>query len=217
MRKHLVKRLLEWMTDLSLPGEEQVGFRVGSSMLDHSLTLMFLAGKYYLHFHGKLIVAFIDLRGAFDSISRSLLWNKLGSKGLDPHLLFLVCKLHSDNSCQVRVNNKGLLTKDISVSKGMKQGCVLAPALLIYPCQIYQTILPQLNIMLLSSVPLLLYADDIVLLSTTKSGLIQLLSAIVDFCSKSDLTINTDKSKILIFSKSWKPTSLFGLQQPTTR
>ena len=83
---------------------------------------------------------------------------------------------------------------------------------LIYSCQInlpdhiaiIEHHAPRMNSY---SVPLLLYTDDTVLLSTTKSGLIELLSAFADFCSKNDLTINTDKSKILTVSKSWKCTS----------
>ena len=47
----------------------------------------------------------------------------------------------------------------------------------------------------------LLYADDIVLMSETEEGLQNGLSMLSDYCKSSKLVINTDKSKVMIFKK----------------
>ena len=51
-------------------------------------------------------------------------------------------------------------------------------------------------------VPLLLYADDIVFLASSQSELLQLLDIFNDFCTTYELTINMDKTEVLVFSRS---------------
>ena len=55
---------------------------------------------------------------------------------------------------------------------------------------------------------LLLYADDTVLLSENSVDLQNLLNVFVDYCDKWQLKINTDKTKVLIFSKGRIPNNL---------
>ena len=55
--------------------------------------------------------------------------------------------------------------------------------------------LDQLNIFLL------MFADDTVLLSETKDGLQDLLKELENCCKQSNLTVNIDKTKVMIFRK----------------
>jgi hypothetical protein len=48
-------------------------------------------------------------------------------------------------------------------------------------------------------VPLLLYADDLVLISTTQSGLQRLMDRLERFCEDRRLTVNIEKTKTLVF------------------
>ena len=48
-------------------------------------------------------------------------------------------------------------------------------------------------------VPLLLYADDLILMSTSKEGLQRQLDALAAFCEQRQLTVNLGKTKIVIF------------------
>jgi len=50
----------------------------------------------------------------------------------------------------------------------------------------------------------LLYADDIVLLSSSKDGLQQCINSIKQFTNKWNLSINTEKTKVVIFNKEGK-------------
>lgn len=196
------------MSTSNLPGKEQIGFRPNHSTIDHCMVLAFLAEKY-THFQGgKLYVAFIDLCKAFDSIDRQLLWMKLQNWGIDQRLLFLLRKFHSQNTCQVRFDSKGSLTPKILVGKGVKQGCILAPSLF----NLFLADLPahltgiegHAPILNTNPIPILLYADDALVLSRSKIGLKRYLKAFSSYCTMNCLNINFNKSKILIFSKSQK-------------
>ena len=48
---------------------------------------------------------------------------------------------------------------------------------------------------------LLLYADDITIFSETTEGLQKGLDILKEYCTKWKLTVNTDKSKIIVFRK----------------
>ena len=52
---------------------------------------------------------------------------------------------------------------------------------------------------------LLFYADDCVLLSESPEGLQLLIDDLRSYCSKWKLTINTHKSKIIVFKKGNRP------------
>ena len=52
-----------------------------------------------------------------------------------------------------------------------------------------------------TEVKFLLYADDLVLLSSTEKGLQQNLALVEDFCQNWTLTVNLKKTKIMIFQK----------------
>lgn len=82
--RYILNKLTSWADSIGLPGREQIGFQPGASTMDHVFTLSFLASKYSEHHGTKLYLAFIDLRGAFDSTDRNILWRKLIKWGIDP-------------------------------------------------------------------------------------------------------------------------------------
>jgi len=55
-----------------------------------------------------------------------------------------------------------------------------------------------------TSLNILLYADDIVLLSQSKEGLQSSLNILHNFCSSWKLQVNTSKSKIIVFNSNGK-------------
>ena len=58
-----------------------------------------------------------------------------------------------------------------------------------------------------SSVSHLLYADDLLLLSTTAEGLQHNINKVEDFCKQWGLSINVDKTKIMVSSKTGRTTA----------
>ena len=61
------------MVNENIIGPEQIGFRKGNTTTAHCMVLSTLAEKYSKPKKGKLFVAFIDFKSAFDSIQREKL------------------------------------------------------------------------------------------------------------------------------------------------
>ena len=60
-----------------------------------------------------------------------------------------------------------------------------------------------------TAVPLLLYADDLVLISTSQKGLQALIDRLASFCEKRGLSVNVEKTKVVVFgSRSMLKNSL---------
>jgi len=98
------------------------------------------------------------------------------------------------------------MSPEITSTIGVKQGCPLSPTLFgLYIDEISEFVdrmggpgAPLAGIL----IPLLLYADDIVLISDSAEGLQRHLDALQDFCLQRDLTVNLGKTKVMVFNTS---------------
>ncbi len=106
---------------------------------------------------------------------------------------------------QSSINAKEFYSEIFPVKVGTMQWCNLSPSL--FNC--YLNNIPKLLDKISAAQPTLanakvsclIYADDLVLISKTKSGPQNLISATERYCNKCQLTINVDKTKILIVHK----------------
>ena len=71
----LNRRIGNFVVEYRLLGEEQAGFRVGYSTVDHIFTLHAIIEQYKAR-KKQLYCAFVDYRKAFDSVRRAILWSK---------------------------------------------------------------------------------------------------------------------------------------------
>ena len=97
----------------------------------------------------------------------------------------------------------GLEAPDDVKKESLRQGCVLSPLLFnIYIDDMKNIFTEDCDPIDLDGTPInhLLYADDLIVMSTTSEGLKSSLRRIEEFYSKWKLTINIDKSKCLIFN-----------------
>ena len=106
--------------------ETQCGFRRGRSTMDMIFCLKQVQEKC-IEQNMPLYVVFIDFSKAFDTVSRQGLWQILKKYGCTEKFVSLIEALHT--GMQSNVTMSGSVCKDFSVSKGVKQGCVLAPTL----------------------------------------------------------------------------------------
>ncbi|CAM9863416.1 unnamed protein product, partial [Heterosigma akashiwo] len=91
---------------------------------------------------------------------------------------------------------------------GVRQGCVLSPAIfnlfinrLVALIKDHSDELSGITVGDLI-VYILLYADDVVLLASSRQELQVLLNILQDFCDKSGMSVNLKKSKIVLFKGS---------------
>lgn len=201
----LNKRLYGWLEDNDKIAETQAGFRKGYSTTDHVFTLYAITQKYLSQRGGKVYVAFIDLRKAFDSVKRDTLLNMLCSAGVSSTFVNAVKAIYSKVVSCVRVN--GEFTDMFDCPQGLRQGCVLSPTLFSIIINEFATSVAnegKHGIQLLPGLIelfILLFADDLALMSCSPHGLQVQLDCVHRLCMELGLNINTDKSKIMVFRK----------------
>jgi len=66
---------------------------------------------------------------AFDSVDRNALWKALRARGIPDTLLHLIEDIHTHTGATVRIGNK--FSRRFATTSGVRQRCVLAPALFL--------------------------------------------------------------------------------------
>lgn len=202
----LNNRLMVYLEDNELLVDEQNGFRRQRSCLDHIFSL-----NSVIQNNNSTFVTFIDLQKAFDTVDRELLQYCLLTHGIDGNFYHTIISLYSNTESCVRLNDK--YTDWFRCSVGVRQGDNLSPtlfALFINDLAVKLKTLnkgAQINNYNLS---LLLYADDIALISHSENDMQHMLDTVDAWCRKWRLRINSQKSKVVHFRKNRSKRSNFN-------
>ena len=151
---------------------------------------------------GKLYSCFVDFRKAFDSVIHPGLQIKLKELNINGKFYDILSSLYNKSRVCVPL---GEHRTDLFESKvRVRQGDVLSPNLF----KIFINDLPSYlndtpDPVFVNDLPLncLMYADDIVLLSTTPAGLQDKLNKLHKFCEDWCLEVNVSKTKVLFINK----------------
>ena len=150
----------------------------------------------------KLYVCFVDFKSAFDTVWRKALLYKLMKNGICGNFINIIDSMYSNVLYRIKVD--GFLSPPIKSNVGVKQGCVLSPLLFnLFLSDLPDIFTPECDPIKLHDTVLncLMFADDLVIISQSATGLQKCLNNLQQYCSKWCLTINIDKTKIIIFSK----------------
>ena len=107
---------------------EQSGLTLGRSTIDRIFTLNTII-QSRKEFQKPLWLAFVDLKGAFDSVDCMALWKLLRSLGLHSKVVDLMEGVYTDTY----VNVDGVMSDWFAIGNGVRQGCRIAPDLFIGP------------------------------------------------------------------------------------
>ena len=157
----------------------------------------------------------MDFEKAFDTVDRDVLWAVLANIGVRGHFLKCLQSLYGVDSAAVRTAQG--ISGAFRCFQGVQQGSPLSPLLfgLLFDClhKVLKAVpgncAPSLAAYCFTAagskwpmskpVPLLLYADDLAILSTRAEGLQSMLDALQDFSQKRRLTVNLKKTEVLVF------------------
>jgi hypothetical protein len=150
--------------------------------------------------------AFIDFAKAFNSVYRQGLWYKLIKIGCTGKMLRIIRSLYSKVRYSVRGHHG--TTELFLTMLGLQQGAILSPYLFaFFVNDLVDTILEYftdgIGIQVEGyNIPLLMYADDMILMSDSSQGLQELLDVFHDYCSKWKLKVNLNKSSVLVCNRN---------------
>ncbi len=173
----LNQRLSSWTELHDLRARGQAGFRTDHRTSDNVYILRTLIDQAKANINvkkRKLYTCFVEFPKAFDTIPRDLLWHRLEQLGVTGRFLEAVKGMYSKVEVAIKTRD-GLLARIFFSTLGVKQGCPLSPTLFGLYIDELESLLqkggcdaPRLaGIMAI----VLLYADDIVLISETAAGL----------------------------------------------
>ena len=191
--------MCEWADRVGALSDLQGGFREGRGTLDQIFILNEIVTSR-TEASKPTFTTFIDVAKAYDTVWRPGLWRKLQLAGLDPQVLDMLRSMF--RSVVRRVMIGANTSVEFEVPHGVPQGSVLSPFL-------YAAYINGLHAALRAKglgvwvygrlVPLLLYADDIILLSESPEGLSASLRVLDEYARKWRFTINLGKSNALVF------------------
>ena len=200
--------------------EEQAGFRAGRSTMDGISTLTNILNNAF-EFDVPTHACFIDLRKAYDTVNRPAMWRILQKTNLSKKTQRLLQDLHTGTRACVKAY--GEQSDFFEVNRGVRQGCVLAPALFNifldhvvrvaldgchHGVHLRYTVNNEIRIRPIRQgerdalVQILLYADDMVLMCDTTQGLVEMVTRLDAVTQQWGLDISQPKTKILSIDRN---------------
>ena len=176
---------LEVILNPHIPSVQQ-GFRKGGSCPSAILAVYALVEKLWLD-HLPLYSAFVDLKKAFPTVQRDLLFAKLGKYGVPARMLRAIMALYEDTRGVIRTADG--YGEDFPIDIGTLEGSVLSPLLFIafiadFPdwCAAKLRLVgkqPGIGNMILRCV---FFADDLALLALDPADLTRMLELWSQYC-----------------------------------
>ena len=204
------KRISKFMQDHGKWSKNQCGFKKDHRTEDNLFLLKNIHEKYVTKLNKKVYVAFVDFSKFFDKINRHIMLYKLLKYGLTGNIYSTIKSVYEKTTFCIKVGDK--LSPPFDASNGLKQGCCMSPILSnIFQNDLHEIFGRECDPISIGSVVLnsISWADDLVLLSTSKEGLQKCLNKLSSYCKKWGLEVNVDKTKTMVFSKKADKTTTF--------
>ena len=198
--KVLDTRLREWSERVGMLSDLQGGFRKARGTVDQMFILNEVIAMRWREARLPLFLTFIDVRKAYDRVWRPGLWYKLRQAGVTGRMLDMLREMYRSVSRRVLIN--GSSSEVFTVEAGVPQGAVLSPLLYAVYINGLHDALRKLGLGVRVCgrlVPLLLYADDIVLLSKDEDETRRMHDVVTEYARKWRFDVNQNKTKLVVF------------------
>ena len=168
--------------------------------------------------HSDLFGCFMDMKKAFDMVKHSSLFKKLNDRGLPPIITRLLLVMYKNQTANVRWDSS---TSDpFAITNGVKQGAVLSAILFcVYIDDLLKDLRRKGDGCWINNnfVGIIVYADDIVLLSPCIDGLQKMIDTCSNYANAHNLSFSThedpnrSKTKCVAFQRRKKELSCLKL------
>ena len=152
---------------------------------------------------GKLYLGFLDIEKAYDRVNREMLCRVLKKVRLSEKIVNIIRAMYVDTKARYRLGN--IETDWVKSERGVRQGCILS--LILFSMYIEELVvrLRRKNARVRvgrDKVCMLLYADDVVVMSESAYELQSLLDVVDEYGRDFGVNFSCEKSKVMIMNSS---------------
>ena len=151
----------------------------------------------------------MDMSKAFDMVEWYTLFNDLMERGISAIFLRVLMFIYKEQFCDVKWNNS--YSHRFSISNGVRQGAISSP--LLFNCYMNKLIIKLKSLRIGCTIGgiycgILIYCDDIFLLSASRTGLQAMVKECEIYAKTRNMKFSTNsdpiksKTKCIIFSKN---------------
>ena len=197
----ILEYLISLCPELTVSHPLQHGYQVSSSTMHAEFLIKETIHHYNIN-NSPVYICGLDAEKAFDSCNWDILFEKLYyDKKIPLPIVNVLKSLYNNGTAKVKYNGK--MSKVFSLSQGVRQGSVVSPHLYnIYTDELLRKIVSETNdcgtSLHGSFTGILMYADDIILMSTTLSGLRKMVNTCVSVSNKNCINFNADKTEFCV-------------------
>lgn len=166
--------------------------------------------QYYNNRDSNVIAVSLDCSKAFDTINYVKMFEILFENKLCPLVIRILVNMYMNNKAKVKWNGK--YSDLFNMYNGVKQGGVMSPKLFTLYSDVLIKKIVECGLGchmgdLCCSV--IMYADDIILLSPTRAAMNQLLKICEKFGKDYSLSFNSSKSQYVMFGRNCEDVDLY--------
>ena len=171
---------------------QQGGFRTNCSTFDQIVSLQDAIKIYKERFKKFPTVTYLDIKAAYDSVDRNILYQDCIKKSIKPEIVETLKQLFEFNKAVIRIRDEN--SRSFAMKSGVQQGSILSP--LLYSIFIEKIITevgkgPGITIYKDIKLNCLLYADDIAIIGKNIADAQELLEIAGKVAEKNNFEFNT--------------------------
>ena len=186
--------------------DNQYGFKKDHRIEDNLYILNSVYESHVSRGKGNIYLAFVDFTKFFNTTNREILYKKLLKYGICGPIYHKIKSMYSATSYRVKIGDH--ISPSFLAAFCVKQGCPMSPVLSnTYQNDLHEIFGENYDPVHIgdSRVNSISWADDLLLISTSKEGLQQCLENMKTYCYNWGLVVNTEKKTMVLSKQKYIP------------